>query len=159
MRGGYTTEKFENDLKQLSGMIEGFYSNNQEGGKKPNQKSKKKLKQKKKTHLKKGGAAKRWYKVVNVNGNPYQYYRRYKGAEPKDAALKAFHFICKKLGMGKSCSITFTLKETSRGSDKRNYGPYKGHYEKLPKPRVVTIKGKGKITTVTHKRVVELVRK
>lgn len=164
----YSVEQFEADIAQLGGMIEGFYAGNAQGGgakkgKKAMKKSTKpkatrKKSAKPKRKAKKGGAAKRWYKVVDVNGRPYPYYRRYAGAEPKDAALKAFHFICKKLKMGKGCNITFTLKETSRGSDKRTYGPYRGKYEKLPKPRLVKI-GNKKITTVTHKRVVELVRK
>jgi hypothetical protein len=156
----YSVEQFEQDLAQLGGMIEGFYAGNQGGGQTGGRKKakahKKKAKKRKRRHQK--GGAKRYYKVLDVNGRPYAYYRRYSGAEPKDAALKAFHFICKKLKMNKSCSITFTLKETSRGSDKRTYGPYRGRYEKLAKPRLVKI-GNKKITTVTHKRVVELVRK
>lgn len=148
MKGGYTVEHFEKDLAQLGGMIEGFYSGDQTGGKKKTRRKRQR-----------GGAkTKRWYKVVDVNGRPYPYYRRYSGAEPKDAAHKAFHFICDKLDMNKSCSITFTLKETTRGSDKRTYGPYKGRYKKLDKPRVVKI-GNKKIATVTHDRIVELVRK
>lgn len=104
-----------------------------------------------------GGAGKRHYKVVDVNGKPYPFYYRYSGAEPKDAALKAFHFICKKLSMGRDCNITFTLKETTRGSDKRNYGPYRGKFVKLAKPVAIKIKGKV-IHTKTHMRVVDLVR-
>jgi hypothetical protein len=177
---GYSVEQFEKDLHQLGGMIEGFY---QGGGAKGGKRGKRKTKAKKKNannnngngnrkkakakpkrkRRKRGGATDRHYKVDKVDGRPYPYYRRYKGAEPKDAALKAFHFVCKKLGQGKGCQITFTLKETSRGSDKRTYGPYKGHYEKLPKPIPIIIKQKsGKMKKVgqrTHKRVVELVRK
>ena len=151
MKGGYTVDQFEKDLAQLGGMIEGFYAGGAQGGGGKHHKKRKRRRRQR-------GGAKRFYKVVDVNGRPYPYYRRYAGAEPKDAALKAFHFICKKLKMGKGCTITFTLKETSRGSDKRTYGPYKGRYEKLAKPRMVKI-GNKKITTVTHKRVVELVRK
>lgn len=161
----YSVEQFQNDLAQLGGMIEGFYAGGQAGGKQRKKSASKKSKKPKKTKRTKSsgkkktqrGGAKRFYKVSDVNGRPYPYYRRYTGAEPKDAALKAFHFICKKLNMDKSCNITFTLKETSRGSDKRTYGPYRGRYEKLDKPRLVKI-GNKKITTVTHKRIVELVR-
>jgi hypothetical protein len=180
----YTVEQFQQDINQLGGMIEQFYEENnvnnhgnkKGGARKKRTLSKQSKPKKKKSSLmektkntlkkakralfgksKKGGATKRYYKVVNVNGKPYLWYKRYSGAEPKDAAMKAFHFICKKLDQGKECKITFTLKETTRGSEKRTYGPYKGRYQKLATPRVVNIKGK-KITTVTHKRVVELVR-
>jgi hypothetical protein len=164
-KNNYTVAQFEKDLEQLGGMIDGFYSGKggaQFGGKKKTKarktKPKKTMAKRKVKKGKRGGAAKRYYKVTKVDGTNYPYYRRYAGAEPKDAALKAFHFICKKLGKGKACMITFELKETTRGSDKRTYGPYKGQYRKLDKPKPVIIKGK-KIAVKTHERIVGLVRK
>lgn len=175
MSSKYSLEAFNQDMAQLGGMIENFYTHT--GGarkKKPKTKkvksvkSVKKVKKVKRSSKKKRGgsflqeggiaAQERYYKVLNVNGRPYPFYRRYKGAEPKDAAKKAGKFICKKLKMNKSCNITFELKETTRGSDKRSYGPYKGHFEKLAKPRVLKFPGK-KPFTVAHKFMVKLAKK
>jgi hypothetical protein len=173
MSTDYTVENFENDLKQLGGMIEGFYQN---GGKKkrsvaPAKKkkmvakkkvAKKSVAGKKKVKRRQDGGEdrqKRTFKIVEVNGRPYPYYKRYRGAEPLDAAKKAFKFACKKLGMGKeACNITFTLKETSRGSKKRDYGPYKGKWMKLSKPKVYTPPGRAPVK-ITHSHHVELVGK
>lgn len=162
MASGYSVAQFEKDLQQLGGMIEGFYGPNgaQEGGKKM---TKRKM-TKRKMNKRRGGAAsetKRAFKVKDVNGHPYRFYRRYKGAEPKDAAKKAFAFICKKLDRGKDCRITFTLQETTRGSGKRTYGPYSGHWKKKAKPRIFYPPGKPKSegVKITHDRIVELASK
>lgn len=161
MASGYTVEQFEKDLQQLGGMIEGFYGQKgQSGGKKMT----KRKTAKRKMNKRRGGApseTKRAFKVKDVNGHPYRFYRRYKGAEPKDAAKKAFAFICKKLDRGKDCRITFTLQETTRGSGKRTYGPYSGHWKKKAKPRIFIPPGKGKkdAVKITHDRVVELASK
>lgn len=55
--------------------------------------------------------------------------------------------------MNKSCNLIFTLKETTRGSDKRTYGPYKYKYVKLDKPKTFKFKGMTKSHTQTHKIV------
>ena len=60
--------------------------------------------------------------------------------------------------MNKNCKITFQLKETTRGSDNRSYGPYKGHWEKLSKPKTLRFPGKNPFT-VTHKFMVKLAKK
>ena len=170
MKNGYTLEQFNNDMHQLGGMIENFYSHN--GGKRmrggenevklpPKNKSPSKNKSPPKnkpkvTRKEKVKSDVRRYKVLNVNGAPYPHYRLYRGAEPKDAAKKAGKFICKKLNMGKECKLaSFELQETTRGSDKRVYGPYVGEYEKLPKPRKLNFKGKPEFIQ-THKFVVKL---
>ena len=60
----------------------------------------------------------------------------------------------------KNCRLEFQLKETTRSSDHRSYGPYKGHWERLAKPRVFgPFKGMPKPETVTHKFVVKLHKK
>lgn len=158
MSNGYSLKQFNSDMQQLGGMIETFYS--QQGGSQKGGGRKKRGRKKKGGKKQKGGQALvRYYKVLSVNGRPYLFYRRYKGAEPKDAAKKAGKFICKKLKMGnKNCKITFQLKETTRGSDKRAYGPYKGHFEKLAKPRTLKFPGK-KPFQVTHKFMVKLAKK
>lgn len=157
---GYSLKQFNSDMKQLGGMIETFYSHqggSQNGGKR--KKGGKKGGKKAKHQSGGANAPVRYYKVLSVNGRPYPFYRRYKGAEPKDAAKKAGKFICKKLKMeNKGCKLTFQLKETTRGSDKRTYGPYKGHFEKLNKPRTLKFPGK-KQFVVTHKFMVKLSKK
>jgi hypothetical protein len=160
----YTVENFENDLQQLGGMIEGFYQN---GGKKKKATTAAKAKAVTKKVAKKkmvkrhqdGGEAKRRFKIVEVNGHPYPYPRPYRGAEPLDAAKKAFKFACKKLSMSKdACKLTFTLKETTRGSKKREYGPYQGKWMKLPRAKVYTTP-KGERVSISHKHHVELLGK
>ena len=100
----------------------------------------------------------RRFKVITVDGNPYPFYRPYKGAEPKDAAKKAGKRICDKLydNKGKNCKLaSFELKETTRGSQKRVYGPYIGEFEKLATPRKLKFKGKPEFVQ-THRFVVKL---
>lgn len=165
MREEYSMKQFNDDMKQLGGMIENFYSQNggkkrsvgkihsfrQSGGEENNLNENKKEKENKVV---------RYFKVLSVNGKPYPKYARYKGAEPKDAAKKAGKWICKALDMNnKNCKLEFQLKETTRGSDHRSYGPYKGHWEKLSKPKTFKFKGMAKPETVTHKFVVKLHKK
>jgi hypothetical protein len=100
----------------------------------------------------------RRFKVITVDGNPYPFYRPYKGAEPKDAAKKAGKRICDKLydNKGKNCKLaSFELKETTRGSQKRVYGPYVGEFKKLATPRKLKFKGKPEFVQ-THRFVVKL---
>lgn len=150
----YTPNEFKKDLAQLGGMLSKFYQETHKntkkgGGSMPLRYYKPVAK------MKGGDISVRKFKVTKVNGKEYPFYRRYKGKEPKDAARKAGRFVCGKLKMNKNCIVTFELKETTRGSDKRVYGPYKGKFEKLPKPRKIgPLKKKdpktGKIKTFTH---------
>lgn len=175
MTGKYTMENFSSDLAQLGGMIENFYT--QQGGRRRRPKPlsnnnvknvrnnrnniaknvrniKKNVQKLEKNVNKKDN--KRNFKILTLNGKPYPYPSPYKGAEPKDAAKKAFHFACKKLQMNKNCKLTFTLKETTRGSDKRTYGPYTGFYQKRSKPKTFKFPGMDKPQVQTHDRVVKL---
>lgn len=120
------------------------------------EKNVKNLNKKSNKKVNKKGPAKRNFKILTLNGKPYPYPSPYKGAEPKDAAKKAFHFACKKLKMNKNCKLTFTLKETTRGSDKRTYGPYTGYYKKRSKPKTIKFPGMTKPHVITHDRVVKL---
>jgi hypothetical protein len=164
----YTVTQFNKDLKQLGGMIENFYT--QQGGqprRRQQQRKQNSMSQKQKQRRRqqqRGGAKKpqRNFKILSVNGKPYPIVRPYKGAEPKDAAKKAGRFACKKLQLNKynnkTCNITFKLKETTRGSDKRVYGPYKGKFVKRNKPKVFKFKGMKKPYTSTHEFVVSLAK-
>jgi hypothetical protein len=111
-----------------------------------------------------GKAKKRSFKVISVDGKKRDMDGSYKGAEPKVAARKAFLKICKKMNINKaSCKLIFTLQETTRGSDKRIYGPYEGQREKLAKTRVKTFKDKetGEVRKIvqTHASVVRKLKK
>jgi hypothetical protein len=197
MNERYSLKRFNDDIKQLGGMIENFYSKKSDkkrGGKihsfrhsggEENNVNKTSLstgqpssnasqfevgysmkgKDGKIWTVKKVKGVKKWvfiryFKVFSVNGKPYEKYARYKGAEPKDAAKKAGKWICRALDMNnKNCKLEFQLKETTRSSDHRIYGPYKGHWEKLSKPKTFKFKGMAKPETVTHKFVVKLHKK
>ena len=164
----YTVKSFQKDLKQLGGMIENFYV--QEGGAKHKSVSKKKKSKsvkkksksvKKKSKSQKGGAKKshRNFKIISVNDKPYKYPNNYKGAEPKNAAKKVGRFVCEKIGFAKknkSCKFSFMLKETTRGSNKRTYGPYQGFFEKRNKPKVFQFRGMKKKEVSTHEFKVKL---
>jgi hypothetical protein len=170
----YTARQFEKDLKQLGGMIENFYT--QQGG--VSKKSRRKDAVGSRRKEKRGGAykqqsrrqdtmrskrrrqrggerEKRNFKIISVNNRPYPFPNSYKGAEPKDAAKKAMRYACKKLKINKNnCKLTFVLKETTRGSSKREYGPYIGFRKKLAKPKVLNFKGMKKYVQ-THEFVVK----
>ena len=48
-------------------------------------------------------------------------------ASPGQAARRAYKQICNKHNLkGTKCKITFSLRETTRGSSKKVYGPYAG---------------------------------
>ena len=91
MSGVYSLKHFNHDLKQLGGMIETFYSQN--GGRSSSRGGKKRGGQPNVKQTNENQSTVRHYKVLSVNGKPYPFYKRYKGAEPKDAAKKAGKFI------------------------------------------------------------------
>lgn len=109
----------------------------------------------------------RRYKVLSVNGRPYGFYSSYSGTEPKDAARKAFRWISKKILQNDfknknklyNFKATFQLKEITRGSDKRSYGPYYGHYKKLKTPKTFQFPGMNKSQTQTHDIYIRLAKK
>ena len=76
-------------------------------------------------------------------------------ASPSDAARKAFSALCKKF---KKASLTFSIRETTRGSKKKVYGPYIGNRKKLSKPKVYhrVDKGKKKTITIRHEHTLKL---
>jgi hypothetical protein len=128
-------------------------ANNKPANNKP---ANKKANAKPKNKVAKSQSNDRHYSVSEVNGKTYAFSSRYSGSEPLDAAKKAFSKICAKLSMNKACTIEFSLVETTRGSDKKVYGPYRGYFEKRATPRVVSFKGK--TLTITHDKVVKLIK-
>ena len=82
---------------------------------------------------------KRYFKVVEVNGRKHEM-GRYSGLSPQQAAKKAVSRICEAKKMSKdNCSITFSIQETTQGSDKKIYGPYKAKLVKNPKEKWVKL--------------------
>lgn len=172
----YTNESFENDLNELTDMINKY---NGSGGKKlsskrsPKRSSKRSPKRSSK-RSQKGGERKRRldgegnplrsYRVINVNGKDVSadkawLQRFYKGTAKNNNPLKAAHHafskMCKNLGEDdkKKCGkMTFTLLETTKGGDKfgKEFGPYVGKHIPLVEPRYIIRKDKktGKTTKV-----------
>jgi hypothetical protein len=181
----YCLEQFNNDMTQLGGMIENFYSGKMKGGEntmknksmkniaileqdvkqleknitklnKSMTKSNSSIKTKSMTKLKNKSNV-RHFKIETVEGKPYTFEGRYSGREPKLAARKVVKHICEKLNMGKGCKInSFEIKETTRGSSKKVYGPYTSNYVKLDKPRILTFKKTGAKINQTHAYIIKL---
>jgi len=115
-----------------------------------------------------GGAKKesddsRYFKVVIVNGKSiddggrYELPLRTKSGKPqrrgpKDKASTAFSELCLKHKKKEECKMTFSIQETTRGSDKKIYH-YEGKRVKLSKPIVLKLKDKrtGKVKEVVKK--------
>jgi len=105
----------------------------------------------------------RYFKVVIVNGKSIDDGGRYElpmktksGKKqrrgPKDKASTAFSELCQKNNKKEECKFTFSIQETTRGSDKKIYH-YEGKRVKLSKPIVLKLKDKksGKVKEVIKK--------
>tara|TARA_B110000967_G_C18682682_1_gene458921 strand:+ start:110 stop:595 length:486 start_codon:yes stop_codon:yes gene_type:complete len=142
---GYTESQFRKDLQDLNKLINSF---NSSVGKKSRRKSSRKQSGGKKAE------GERRFIVVEVNGKKVKPFGRYSSkptkmnpASPGQAAKRAYKQICLKHKLkGTKCNVTFSVRETTRGSSKKVYGPYKGSMKKLKKPRVFERDGK-KITS------------
>ncbi len=66
---------------------------------------------------------------------------RYTADAPLTAARHAYAVLCRK-AKGDKCTHKFYIQETTRGSNKKVYGPYLGKRKKRAKPMTVMIKGK-----------------
>ena len=164
MNRSYTRENFNADLKELANLIKGFKKSGGAAKKKVTKKSKaktvkrkiiikkpkttqkktpKKTTAKKKTpkktsaQRKKKSDNKRNFTVVEVNGRATRF-GTYKSVSAQGAANKAVTKICKKKKISKDkCKITFSIQETTQGSMKKIYGPYKASLKKQPKSKWV----------------------
>ena len=127
-KNSYTQKQFESDLNQLEKLVSkgGYYSGNgvgeeshQEGG------------------AKDYDGSYRNFKIVEVNGKAVKYDSGASIKEhqtPLNAAKKLLKSICLQMGLKGNkkldCHVTFVIQETTRGSKKKIYGPYKGKYAK-----------------------------
>jgi len=116
MKGGkkYTQAEFNKDLMELTNLINGL-----EGG---------------------ASTEKRSFKLVEVDGKP-AIKGRYTADAPLTAARHAYSVLCRK-AKGDKCTHKFYIQETTRGSNKKVYGPYLGKRSKRSKPVKVKIAGK-----------------
>lgn len=140
----YTDASFKRDIRQLERLINGFSTRSP-----------------KTSSTMHGGEPKenvRSFKVVSVNGKPTAEgrYTLKPNQDPRAAAARAYTQLCKKNGMAHSekCKYTFSLRETTRGSKHKVY-TYKGHREKLDKPRKHKFPGRKEHTTFKFKSVVK----
>ena len=79
----------------------------------------------------------RHFKIVNLNGKDvnFDYSAKIKEKQtPLNAAKKLLKSICLHMGLKGmkklQCNATFIIKETTQGSKKKEFGPYKGSYIK-----------------------------
>lgn len=120
----YNQRQFEKDLKELEKMMnKNHHHNNHHGGK--------------------NDSNERHFKVVELDGQVVDFGRISirkvtKGGKPGPgpiaAAKKALRSICEHLGMSGDkklkVNVKFMIKEITQDSDKKIYGPYRGHYKK-----------------------------
>ena len=110
-----------------------------------------------------GSSGKRSFRVVDVDGKPIKAGSRMSGRyhikhdqNPGDAANKAYTALCNKMNKrNASCRCNFSLKETTRGSKHKVYGPYLGTRKKLSKP--IKVKFPKGIVTYMYDSNVKLV--
>jgi hypothetical protein len=131
----YTNKDFNKDLEELNRMM----SQNTNRG-----------------HFSGGADGKRSYKLVEVDGKRVST-GRYHGDSPSTAATRVFRSLVLREDKepGDGFTKTFTIKETTRGSGKKEYGPYVGKRSKRAKP--ITFKRGGE--TIVSKFVNEVVMK
>ena len=144
------TNNFQKELNKLENLLEKLNQKNQ------------------KRKLQSGGKEEsddsRYFKLVLVNGKSVDDGGRYElplktksgkpqRRGPKDKATIAFSKLCQKnKKKDEECKYTFSIQETTRGSDKKIYH-YEGKRIKLSKPVVLKLKDKstGKVKEVRKK--------
>ena len=99
----------------------------------------------------------RYFKIISVNNKIEHDEGRYKTkGSPGNAAKKAFTQLSRKKNIKK---LTLTIKETTQGSSKKEYGPYVCEKVKLKKPIEVKYKGINKPVLMKTKTKIHLVKK
>ena len=98
----------------------------------------------------------RYFKIISVNNKKVKDKGRFKTkAYPGDAAKKIFTQLSKKY---KTNKLTFTIKETTLNSTKKEHGPYLGEKIKLKKPLEVKYKGRNKPVLIKYETKIHLVK-
>jgi surface protein len=95
------------------------------------------------------------FKIISINNKKVKHTGRYKTKTfPFNVVEKAFRQLSKKYNTNE---LTLTIKETTQGSLKKEYGPYRCKKVKVKKP--VEVKYKGKNKPVLMKTIIHLVKK
>ena len=103
-----------------------------------------------------GSESFRYFKIISVNNKKIKDEGRYKTkGSPGDAAKKAFTQLSKKY---KTNKLTFSIKETTQGSNKKEHGPYLGEKIKLKKPLEIKYEGKNKPVIIKYETKIHLVK-
>ena len=89
----------------------------------------------------------RTFKIVQINNKTVNKGRYTTNSSPSSVAKKVFSKLYTKM---KNKLTTFMIKETTQGSKKKVYGPYKGKRIKLKKPRMVKFKGTNKPVPIRY---------
>ena len=89
----------------------------------------------------------RAFKIVKINNKDVNRGRYTTNSSPSSVAKKVFS---KLYGKMKNTLTSFMIKETTQGSKKKIYGPYKGKRIKLKKPRMVKFKGTNKPVPIRY---------
>jgi hypothetical protein len=89
----------------------------------------------------------RTFKIIRINNKNVNIGRYITNSSPSSVAKKVFTRLYKQL---KSELKTFMIKETTQGSNKKIYGPYKGQRIKLKKPIMVKFKGKKELVPIRY---------
>ena len=89
----------------------------------------------------------RAFKIVKINNKDVNRGRYTTNSSPSSVAKKVFS---KLYGKMKNTLTSFMIKETTQGSSKKVYGPYKGKRIKLKKPRMVKFKGTNKPVPIRY---------
>ena len=89
----------------------------------------------------------RTFKIIRINNKNVNIGRYITNSSPSSVAKKVFTTLYKQL---KTKLKTFMIKETTQGSNKKIYGPYKGQRIKLKKPIMVKFKGKKELVPIRY---------
>jgi hypothetical protein len=131
----YTQKQFEQDLNQLEKLIS-------KGGNKNSYNDDSDEDSYDEESYQQGGAkdyagSYRNFKIVELNGKAVKYDSSAAIKEnqtPLNAAKKLLKSICLQMGLKGmkklECHATYVIQETTRGSKKKMFGPYKGKYSK-----------------------------
>ena len=104
----------------------------------------------------------RYFKLYKLNNKDVQFGRvkiSRKSGKPLDAAKKLLNSICEYKGLTKNnklkCKAHFYIRETTKDSKKRIYGPYKGSFKKYDKPVIIKLDNGREIK---HKMYAEVIK-
>jgi len=89
----------------------------------------------------------RTFKIVQINNKAVNRGRYTTNSSPSSVAKKVFSRLYSEM---KTKLKTFMIKETTQGSSKKVYGPYKGKQIKLRKPRMVKFKGTKELVPIRY---------